>query len=148
VDLVPLPLVDHRAERHLAGGGVAHRKMRRLAGQGRHVVVVDGLMDQIPARGHADLALVQEGSPGPGGRRAFQIDVIKDDQRGVAAEFQVRPLKMAGRQLADTAAHGGGAGEGDDPHERIGDQGLASIMATRQHVQQPVGQPGLLEDPR
>jgi hypothetical protein len=46
------------------------------------------------------------------------------------------------------AAHGGGPGERDDPHERIGNQGLACVRPARDDVQLSLGQPGFLEDPR
>ena len=57
------------------------------------------------------------------------------------------PLEVAGGQLAHPAACRGRAGERDDPHQRVGDHGLPGVHAAWQHVQQPVGQAGLLEDP-
>ena len=41
----------------------------------------------------------------------------------------------------------GGAGEGDDPDQRVVDHRRADVRATGQHVEQPRRQPGLLEDP-
>ena len=41
----------------------------------------------------------------------------------------------------------GRAGEGDDPDGRLGDQRLAGVHAAGQHVQQALGQAGLLEHP-
>ena len=147
VHLVPLPLVDDRAERDLAGRRVAHREVRRLIRHGRHVVVVHGLVHQVPAGRHADLALVQERPPGARRRGPRHVNVVEDDQRRVAAELQVHPLEVAGGEFADPAAGGGGAGERDDPDERVSDHGLPGVHAAGQHVQQPVGQARLLEDP-
>ena len=80
-----------------------------------------------------------------GGRR--HVGVVQDDQGGVAAELQVRSLEVPGGEFADAAADRGRAGEADDPHQRVGDQRLADVGAAGQHVQQAVGQAGLLEDP-
>ena len=118
-----------------------------LSASAADVVVVDGLVDQVPAGRHADLALVQERAPGAGRDRAVQVHVVQDDEGGVAAEFEVHALEVAPGQLADPAARGGGPGEGDQPHEGLGDQRLTGRRPARQHVQQAVRQPGLGEDP-
>ena len=75
------------------------------------------------------------------------VRVVQHDQRRVAAQFQVHPLEMLAGQRADVPADRGRAGERDDPHHRVGDQRLARVRAAGQHVQQPVGQAGLLEHP-
>src|SRR6202035_2059593 len=147
VHLVALPLVDDRAERYRARRGVAARKVRRLLGQRRHVVVIDLVGDKVTAGGHADLALVQERAPRAGRGGGRHVGVVEDDQGGVAAELQVRPLEVARGEFADATADRGRAGEADDPDERVGDQLLADVGAARQDVQQAVGQAGFLEYP-
>ena len=100
----------------------------------------------MPAGRHADLALVGERPPRADRGRRVDVDVVEDQQRGVATELEVDPLEVLGRQGADDAAGLGRPGERDHPHGRLGDQGLADVGAAGQHVQQPVGQPGLGED--
>ena len=56
-------------------------------------------------------------------------------------------FEMAGCGLAHFASRIGGAGEGDDAHVLVGDQGLSDVSATGQDVQQPFRQSGLLEYP-
>lgn len=84
---------------------------------------------------HADLALVEEGAPGRGGDDGVEVRVRQDDQGGVAAQFQVRPLEVAPRGLADGPARTGGAGEGDDGDVRVGDERLADVRPAGQHVE-------------
>jgi len=111
-------------------------------------VVVEPLVHQVPAGGHADLALVEEAAPGGEVDRLVDVGVVEHQQRRVPAELQVRPLEVPAGEFADPPARAGGPGERDDPHERVGDQGLADVDAARQHLQQARWQPGLLEDAR
>jgi hypothetical protein len=139
VHLVPLTLVDQWAERDLFGGRVAYRQVVRLFGQCGDVVVVDCLMHQVSAGGHADLALVQERTPRARRDRGRQVDVVQDDQCRVAAQFQMYPLEVLRGQFADSPAGGGGTGERHDSDAWLGDHCLARVDAAGQHVQQAVG---------
>ena len=147
VHLVPLPLVDDRPERHLTRGRVADRQVAGLLGEPADVVVVDPLVHDVPPGRHADLALVQERSPRARRRRLVQVGVVQHDQRRVAAEFEVHALEVLSGERADLAAGRGRAGERDHARPR-GSVTSASPAsgAAGQHVQQPLGQPGLLED--
>src|ERR1700722_10093762 len=64
VNLVALPPVDDRAERDLLRYRVPDRKMGGLVREPRDVLVVDRLVHEVAAGGHADLPLVQERAPG------------------------------------------------------------------------------------
>ena len=86
-----LPLVDQRAERDLLGVRVADRQASRPLRQPIEVLVGDGLEHDVPAGGHADLALVQERAPGPGRAGDVEVGVVEHDQRVVAAELEARP---------------------------------------------------------
>ena len=127
--------------------GLPTGRCSALPGQRGHVVVVDRLVHDVPAGGHADLALVQERAPGAGRGRLGHVGVVHHDHGRVAAEFQVAALEVGGGKLAHMPAHGGGAGERDHPDQRVGDQRLAGVGAAGQHMQQALGQPGLLEHP-
>ena len=148
VDLVALAGVDDRAERDLLGGRIADRQAVGLLGQPRDVLVGDRLVHQVPAGGHADLALVEERAPGAALMHLVEIGVAEHDQRGVAAEFEVRALEVPAGQLADLAPGGGRSGERDDPDVRVLDQRRTGFGAAGQHVQHARGQPGFLEHRR
>jgi hypothetical protein len=87
---VALSGVDQRAERDLLAERVAHRQLLHLPGEDGGVLLGDRLVHQVPAGGHADLALVGERphAPTEAGRR--HVDVGQHDERGVAPELQVR----------------------------------------------------------
>jgi hypothetical protein len=68
VDLIPLALVDNRAQIDVAGGRVADGEAVGRGGQLVHVLAVDRLVHQMPADDHAALARVEETSAGRGGR--------------------------------------------------------------------------------
>src|SRR5690606_17590372 len=109
VDPVPLPGVDDGAEGDLAGRRVADRQRVGLRGETLHEVVVEAVGDEVPAGGHADLALVEERTPGGQVHRLVDVGVVQHEQRGVAAELQVGALEVPARQLPDAAAGGRGA---------------------------------------
>ena len=146
VDLVPLPGVDHRAQRDRAAGGVADRQPVGPGGERVDVGVGHARLDQVPAGGHADLALVGERPPRPDRGRGLEVDVVQHQQRGVAAELEVHPLEVLGGEGADRPAGPGRAGEGDHPHGPLHDERLADVGAAGQDVQDPVGQARLGED--
>ena len=77
---------------------------------------------------------------------AAHVDVAHDDQRRVAAQFQVRPLEVLPGQRTDRPPGAGRAGEGDDPDGGLDDQGLADVGPTGQHLQDAGRQARLLED--
>ena len=91
---------------------------------------------------------MQERAPGAGRGGLVEIGVLEHDERGVAAEFEVHALEVLACQRADLAARGGRSGERDHADARVGHERLADVRAARKHVQQPLGQPGLLEHPR
>ena len=45
-------------------------------------------MDDVPARGEADLSLVEKGSPSSGGGRVLNVGVTEHDISNVAAELE------------------------------------------------------------
>jgi hypothetical protein len=95
--------------------------------------------------GDAGLALVVETRPGADHGGLVQVGVVENDQRVVAAELQRHLLQQAARGLRDPPADRGGAGEVDHRDVRVGDQALAHLDVTRQHLEKPGGQPGLCE---
>ena len=103
-------------------------------------------MYQNPVGRHANLALVEERTPGGIAGCDVEVCVIQDDQGIAAAQLKGHFLQMAACQFTDATPHGGGAGESNHGHQRVGDQCFAGLRVTRQHLQQPCGQTGLGEN--
>jgi hypothetical protein len=100
----------------------------------------------VAARGHADLPLVEVRAPGAGAHGCVYVNVIEDDERVVAAQLQVRPLQQPSCRLADLASHRGGAGERDDTNVGMLDERRPDIGTPREHREQALRQPGLLQN--
>jgi hypothetical protein len=100
----------------------------------------------VPAGGHADLSLVHERSESADRCGLFEVDVIHDDQRIVAAEFKMSALEMAARQFADRASSSGRPGECDDANARMNHDCLTGVSAARQHAEHSGGQACFFED--
>src|SRR5215472_1579417 len=120
--------------------------MGRLVGQCGHVVVIDSLCNQVPPRSHADLPLVQEGSPGTRGCSLRHVDIVENDQRGVPAQLQVRTLEVASGQLTYAPTYSSRSGKRNDSNQRLGNQRLTDFCSAWQDMQQPIGQAGFLKD--
>ena len=104
VDVVALLCVDDRPEGHGAAHRVADRQMVGVLAQGCSTYFrAISRCDQVPAGGHAHLALVQVRAPGADRGRAIDVHVVEDDQRVVAAELQVHLLEVLAAELAPTA---------------------------------------------
>ncbi len=121
---------------------------RQLLDQPAHVLLGDRRVHDVPPRRHADLALVEEGREGARRRGRLQRGVVEHDQRVVAAQFQRDPLQGAPRHGPHLPADGGGAGERHHRHRRVGRQRAARDRVARQHVQDTLREPRLLEQPR
>jgi hypothetical protein len=143
---VALTGVDQRAEGHLLAERVADRQLRHLVGEHLGVLLGDRGVHEVPRGGHADLAGVVERAEGADRGGRGHVDVAHDHQGGVAAQLQVGPLQVLAGQRADRPAGTGRAGEGDDPHRRLHDQGLTHVRAAGQHLEDAGRQTGLLED--
>jgi hypothetical protein len=66
LDPADLLVVDDRPERDLVEVRVADRQVAGPLGQRLEVLLGDRLVDEMPARGDADLSGVQERAPGAG----------------------------------------------------------------------------------
>lgn len=115
---------------------------------GKECGVVGGntFVHQLTAGGHADLSLVHERAESADRCGFFEVDVIHDDQRVVAAEFQVRALEVATCQFADSASCACRPGECDDANARMNHERLTGVSATREHAEHSGGQAGFFED--
>jgi hypothetical protein len=94
----------------------------------------------------ADLPLVEPDGVDQAFDGAVDIGVVEDDVGGLAAQLEREGFARAGRRLADAAAHGGGAGEGD-----LGDAGMLDDRLPRRavagdDVDDALRQPGLPAD--
>src|ERR1700686_5016618 len=102
----------------------------------------------MPAHGHADLPLMQKRSPCPGAHCGFDINVVQYDKGILATELEVRSLEQAARYGADLLANPRGSREADHVDKRIPDQRVTRFRATGKDMEQPLGQPRSLEQPR
>ena len=87
--------------------------------------VGDALLHQKPRTGAADLPLIEPDCIDEPLNGAVEIGVVKDDVGGLAAQFQGQRLAAACGGLADAAANGGRAGEGDLVNVGVGGDHLA-----------------------
>ena len=71
----------------------------------------------------------------------LDVGVGEHDERGLPSELEVDPLQGVGRGLHHLLPGAGGPGEGDHAEARVLDQGLAGIVAARDHVEDTVGDP-------
>ncbi len=76
-------------------------------------LVRDRFLDEQPATGAADLALVEEDAVDDALDGLVERCVVKDDVGGLAAEFERQRLVTAGQRPADGLADHGRAREGD-----------------------------------
>jgi hypothetical protein len=100
-----LLLVDDRAQLDVSGR-VADGQIQRVFDERLGVLADDGLVHEMPPGGQADLALMEEGTPGTRARRSIDVHAGKHDIRVVAAQFQGHTfdhLAGAGTDLATSS---------------------------------------------
>ena len=109
VDPVQLLPVDDRAQGHSPARRIPDGQMPGFLRESTDIVFIDVLVHDVAPCGHADPALVHKGPERRGGGGPGQVRARQDNQRVVAAEFQVRALEQPpGRQ----------PGLLEDPHQR------------------------------
>ena len=119
-----------------------------MIGEPLQVLVCNGLEHDVPPRGHADLALMQERAPGPRGGGDVEVGVVEHDEGVVAAQLQRDPLEGTAGRRAHLTADGRRAGERDHRDVRVERERGTSLGIAGKHVQQAGRKPGLLEQPR
>ena len=138
---------DDRAHPRRLVHRVADLERLDPVGQLRHEVVVDLVLEEQARAGGAHLALVVEDARERALHRRLHVGVGEDDVRRLAAELERDALERAGRLAHDPLAHLGRAREGDLVDARVAHQGHADLAArTRDDVEHPLGQPGLLRE--
>jgi hypothetical protein len=147
LDAGGLVLGDERADVHGRIRRISDAQGLGLGGDLLDVGVGEALVDQVPAGGHADLALVEEGSPGGVVDRGVEVGVVEHQHRVVPAEFEHRALDERPGRGTDTAPGGRRTGERDHRHTGVRDQRLAGLRAARNDVQHTGRQPRPFEDP-
>ena len=82
---------------------VADSQLLRLGGKSAGEFAGNGAVHQDAAGGHADLSLMQIGTPRRIGDGDIDIGIVEDDQGVLSAKFQRDLLQMGTGQLADLA---------------------------------------------
>lgn len=84
-------------------------------------LVVDARVHDDPVRAHADLTLMQEAADNGRPHRMFQVRIVEDNERRVAAELQCDPLELRRlhRKRTDMSAHRRRTRERDQAGNRV-----------------------------
>jgi hypothetical protein len=77
--------------------GVADDEGLGLSHEGFDVTVSNALVDEVAAAGEADLALVEEGSPGSRAGCGFDVYIVQHDIGVVAAKLKRDALELSAR---------------------------------------------------
>src|SRR5579863_7251506 len=110
-------LVDHWSDRHRGIGRIAVFQGLHVSDEAIDKLIVDGRVYDDSVRAHADLALVEETADDSRPYRMFQVGIVEDDERRIAAELQCHTLELRGlhRKRSDTSAHWRRTRERDQP---------------------------------
>jgi hypothetical protein len=147
VDIGKLRGIDERAERDLLRERVADGKVHGASGEQIEVLVGDRVEHNVPTRGHANLALVQEGAPGAGRAGDVEVRVVENDERIVSAELERDPFQRAARRGTDFAPDRGRARERHHTDPGMPRNRGPRLRVSGQHMKKTLGQSGLLEEP-
>src|SRR5260370_39766989 len=125
--LLALRRGDHRAKIYIRAHGIADSQISGAFNKAIDEFVGDGFENvKAFARG-AHLTHVQISSPYCAAHGNFEIDVIADDERIVAAKFEIYFLDAFGRELRNAFSGGDAAGESNDVRVPSSDQRLRLI---------------------
>src|SRR5580704_3120837 len=102
-----LLLVDHWSDRHRGIARITVFKRLHVSYEAIDELIVDARVYDDPVRAHADLALVEETAHDGRPYRMFQVGIVEDDERRIAAELQCHALELRGlhRKRSDMSAH-------------------------------------------
>src|SRR5579864_6342171 len=102
-----LLLVDHWSDGHRWIARISGFERLHVSNEAIDELIVDTRIYDDPVRAHADLALMEE--PADDGRpyRMFQVGIIEDNERRIAAELQCHALELRGlhRKRSDMSAN-------------------------------------------
>src|SRR5260370_10253773 len=114
-------LVDHWSDGHRWIARIAIFERLHVSKEAIDELIVDARLYDDPVRAHADLALMEETADHSRPYRMFQVGIVEDDERRVAAEFQCHPLELRGlhRQRTDMSAHPCRTRERDQAGNRV-----------------------------
>src|SRR5260370_36579876 len=124
-----LLLVDHWSDGHRWIAWIAVFEGPHVRNEAIDKLIVDARIDDDPVRTHADLALMKETADNSRPYRMFQVGIVEDDERRVAAEFQCYPLELRGlhRQRTDMSAHPRRTREGDQAGNRVRGESITDL---------------------
>ena len=125
---------------------VADGLRRHRRGQGVADLVVAAPRGEHPGEGHAGLAVVHEPAADQVGDGLFEVGVVADDGRRLAAELEGAALELLAADGTDLAAGGGGAGEAHLVDVRVAHQVLAHLAVGGDDVDHAGGHAGVDED--
>ena len=145
IDPRQLLLVDEGPDGDLLAKRVAHRQRAGFASENLRIFIGHLAKHDVPADGHADLALMQERTPGTGGGGRFQIRIVEHNKWALASEFERHALDVFSRQLAHSPADRRRTGEGNHAHAARLDQRLADRRTAIDEIEEARRQPRLFE---
>ena len=135
-DAVEVCLRDHRADLDLlTAARVADHQGPHFVDELADELLGDRFVDEYAAGGPALLARVPEPGGAQGRRGGREIGVREDQNRRLAAEFEVHALEGGGGGPGDGATAGDRTGQGDHVHVRLlGEPGSGRRAVPGDHV--------------
>jgi hypothetical protein len=146
MDAIALGYVNHGPKSHLRSGGIADRQEVGFGRKLTHVRAVQTAMHEMPARGHADLPLVQKGAPRSQRDRLVEIGVVQHDQSRLASELEMNTLQRRGCGAGDHASGACRTGEGENCNVWIGGHRFPDVRSARQNAEQPLREARFFEN--
>ena len=145
VDARDLCLADERPQVRVGRERVAHaHAVEELAEAGEEPLVHRALHVGSSGRGAVLAAVDERPRRGTAGRR-LDVRVVEDDERRLAAEFEMDALEVRRGELLDRPARLRVAGQRDEIDVLVScHRGAHDVPAARDDVEDAVRQPGLL----
>src|SRR5580704_15493656 len=124
-----LLLVDHWSDRHRWIARITVFERLYVSNEAIDELIVDARVYDDPVRAHADLALMEETADDSRPYRMFQVGIVEDDERRVAAELQRHSLELWGldRKRTNMSAHSRRTRERDQPGNRVRGEWITNL---------------------
>src|SRR5207237_9075793 len=132
-DTLALRLRDHRAEINVRPHWIAKSERARERDEAINELLGHALEHIEALARSADLTHVEIRGPDRAAHRHLQINIIADDERIVAAEFEIDLLDALGRKRRDSSPRRHAARERDDRRQWMRNERFARFHAIAGH---------------